>query len=201
MKTHWLAAWLVVTLAAPAHAASLSKTYTYFSIGGTTLEEIEKELGRRGPKVNSTGARHPGATRMEFATRVTYRERNGWCSVSQASVTVKANMILPRWNRRKGADEDTRFVWDALSSDIRRHEESHVTIAKNHARELEDALKQVRNHRGCDAARKRVEATSARVLEAHDRAQVEFDRIESANFERRLLRLMSNRIERLEAGR
>ena len=32
------------------------------------------------------------------------------------------------------------LVWDTLASDIKRHEESHVSIAKAHAREMEQAV-------------------------------------------------------------
>ncbi|TKT76869.1 DUF922 domain-containing protein [Aquamicrobium sp. LC103] len=201
MKTAFLAAMVLALLAPPAYSASVSKTYTYFSIGGKTLEEIEKELDRRGPSVQSSGKRHPGATRMEFTTRVSYGERNGRCSVMDAKVTVKANMILPRWNRRKGSDQDTRLIWDTLSSDIKRHEESHVIIAKNHARELEEALHHIRNQRSCEVAAQKAKDLSERILAQHDRAQEEFDRVEGINFESRLLRLLRYRLEQIEAGR
>ena len=63
---------LATTLAAD--AASVSRSYSYFSIGGHTLSEIDTELQRRGPILGSTGNRHPGATRMEFKTRIGYQE-------------------------------------------------------------------------------------------------------------------------------
>lgn len=185
----------------PLHAATLTKTYSYFTIGGTTIDEIENELAKRGPKVKSTGSRHPGATRMEFNSRVGYGERDGRCSVVEATVTVKATMILPRWNRRASADGDTRMIWDTLSADIRRHEESHVVIARNHAREMETALRQIRSERDCAAAQAKAKAVSARILARHDAEQERFDRIESINFERRLLRQLRHRIERAEARR
>ena len=188
------------TAAFGVEAASVAKTYSYFTIGGVTVEEIEKELKRRGPQVKSTGMRHPGATRMEFTSRVGYSERDGSCGVVSAAVTVKANMILPRWNRRKSASPDTRLIWDTLSADIKRHEESHVVIARNHARELEEALKTVQRERGCAAAQARVKEITARILSAHDAEQDRFDRIEGKNFESRLLRLLQYRIERIEAG-
>jgi predicted secreted Zn-dependent protease len=184
----------------PAQGAELAKSYSYFTIGGTTLEEIEQELRKRGPQVTSTGARHPGATRMEFATRIGYGERNGRCSVVSAKVSVKAQMILPRWSRRSRSDSDTRFVWDTLSADIKRHEESHVVIAKNHAREMEQALMTITNQTSCAIAQEKAQAMTARILDDHDRAQDQFDRVEGINFESRLLRLMRYKMER-EAGR
>lgn len=201
MKKLVLAAGIVALASLPSHGASMSRTYTYFTIGGTTLEEIEGELKKRGPQVGNAGSRHPGATRMEFTTRVGYSERNGRCSVVEANVQVKANMILPRWNRRKRASGETRFVWDTLSADIRRHEESHVVIARNHARQMEQELLRIRNETDCGVAQEKAAATTARVLAAHDKAQDDFDRIEGINFERRLMRLMDYRMERIESGR
>ena len=196
-----LAAAFVAISTLCAQAASVAKTYSYFTIGGVTVDEIEQELKRRGPQVKSTGLRHPGATRMEFKTRVDYREHNNRCGVASATVTVKANMILPRWKARKRASHDTRLIWDTLSADIKRHEESHVVIAKNHARELEEALQTVQRQRGCDVAQEKVKQITARILARHDAEQDRFDRIEGRNFESRLLRLLHYRIEQIEAGR
>ena len=42
--------------------------------------------------------------------------------------------------QRAKAHSDTRAIWDTLSADIKRHEETHVKTAKNHAWELEVVL-------------------------------------------------------------
>lgn len=201
MRKTLLCLTFVAAAATAAHAASVSRTYSYFSIGGSTLGEIETELQRRGPQLQGTGNRHPGATRMEFSTRVTYGESGGRCSVTAADVTVKANMILPRWRRPGSADQSTRLIWDTLAADIKRHEEAHVVIARNHARELEQELVTIRNETGCEAAAARVEQVSQRVLDKHDREQARFDRIEMINFEDRMMRLLDYRMERMERAR
>ncbi len=195
------AATLAGMTALPAAAANLSKTYSYFSIGGSTLEQLEMELSARGPQVKSTGQRHPGATRMEFSTKIGYRERGGYCRIEKATVTVKAKLILPRWRQRGKASEDVRLIWDTLSSDIKRHEESHVVIAKNHARELEQALLKLRRQKSCTKLAEMAKATSAKILAKHDRAQAQFDRVEGINFDRRMMRLLRYRMERIENGR
>lgn len=200
MKSKLIIALLVAGLVAPANAASVAKTYSYFSVGGKTLEEIQDELDLRGPKVKTTGRRHPGATQMEFTTRVGYAKSDRGCAVVKASVTVKAKIILPRWKRPRGAENDVRLVWDTLASDIKRHEESHVSIAKNHARALEEALLKVGRQKDCDTAQAKARAVTQKILARHDRAQVEFDRAEGANFERRIIRLLRYRMERIANG-
>lgn len=182
--------------AAPAQAAQLIKTYAYFSVGGATLESLEQELNKRGPKVTSTGMRHPGATEMQFFTKVTYEETAKGCRIAKASVNVKANIILPRWTARGKADAEVRLVWDTLSSDIKRHEESHALIAKNHARDLEAALKGLPRKKSCNALQPGIDAATQRILAAHDHEQERFDRIEGKGFEKRIVRLLQYRIER-----
>ncbi|MDG4885913.1 DUF922 domain-containing protein [Mesorhizobium sp. WSM4887] len=193
---------LMLTLAAtPAAAANLVKTYSYFSVGGRTLDDIEKQLTKNGPEVKSTGSRHPGATQMAFTTRVSYAQTANSCRIANAQVTVKVKVILPEWRRPRKADPQVRLFWDTLSADIKRHEERHVEIAKNHARELEDALKATYPQRTCEAAKAQAAQISAAILAKHDRAQVQFDRVESVNFESRIIRLLRYRMQCTQSGR
>jgi predicted secreted Zn-dependent protease len=196
-----LAASLVGLTALPSMAANLSKTYSYFTVGGTTLDQLDAQLSARGPKVKSTGQRHPGATQMQFTTKLGYSESKGYCRISEATVSVKVKVILPKWRQRGKADQDVRLIWDTLSSDIKRHEEAHVTIAKNHARELEQKLRALGRQKSCAAAAEKASAVAAKVLARHDEAQAEFDRAESANFEQRMLRLLRYRMQMIQAGK
>lgn len=183
-----------------ASAANLSKTYSYFTVGGVTLSEIEAELARRGPQVSSTGRRHPGATSLAFNSTLDFAETPRSCRIGRADVSVSAKVTLPRWRRPRGAEEDTRLIWDTLAADIKRHEESHVSIAKRHARELENALRALGTFRDCAQANAKAQAVSERILAKHDAEQARFDRVEGKNFESRLLRLLERRLERMDAA-
>jgi len=200
MKRSLLCALMLGLTAMPAGAANLVTTYSYFAIGGRTHEDIEKQLPKNGPQVKSTGVRHPGATQMAFTTRVSYAEKPGSCRIADASVTVKVKVILPEWRRPRKADPDVRLFWDTLSADIKRHEERHVEIAKNHGRLLEDALNASYPQKTCaDAKAKAAEITAAE-LARHDQDQLRFDRVEGVNFESRILRLLRYRMQRVENG-
>jgi predicted secreted Zn-dependent protease len=196
-----LLAAFTLLVATAANGASVSRTYAYFRVGGATLGELQKELNAAGPKVQSTGRRHPGATEMQFASRLAYAERGGRCRVSKASVTVKARIILPRWSHPAAAGEETKLVWGALSGDIKRHEESHVSIARNYARAMEQALLALPAAKSCALAADGAQATIGRLLAEHDAEQQRFDRIEMINFTDRMDRLIRYRIQQIEAGR
>ena len=197
MKSRLIAGLLMAAMISPAGAANVAKTYSYFSIGGSTLDAIQKELDLRGPHVNSTGHRHPGATQMEFVSRIGYQKSDRGCSIASANVTLKAKIILPNWRRPRAADADVRLVWDTLASDIKRHEEQHVIIAKNHARMLEQALLAVRPQSDCKAAQAKAAQATQKVLAKHDAAQAEFDRVEGINFERRIIGLLRYRMQQM----
>ncbi|MDG4881370.1 DUF922 domain-containing protein [Mesorhizobium sp. WSM4884] len=200
MNRPLLSALMLILATAPAGAATLVKTYSYFAVTGRTLDDIEKQLTKNGPEVKSTGSRHPGATQMAFTTRVSYAQTANSCRIANAQVTVKVKVILPEWRRPRKADPNVRLFWDTLSADIKRHEERHVEIAKNHARELEDALKATYPQQTCEAVKAKAAEISSAILAEHDRAQVQFDRVEGVNFESRIIRLLRYRMQRIQSG-
>ncbi|TIV66993.1 MAG: DUF922 domain-containing protein, partial [Mesorhizobium sp.] len=54
--------------------------------------------------------------------------------------------------------------------------------------------------RTCEQAKGEAASIQAAELARHDQDQVRFDRVEGANFESRILRLMRYRMQRIEAG-
>lgn len=191
-----LLAFGIAFTAIPAGQAEtlISKSITYFPIGGRTAEELDKALSQHGPMMKSTGSRHPGATRIKFGGSVTYVKRGDRCAVGKAEVTLNTKLILPRWKNRHRANRDLGLVWDTLSTDIKRHEERHAEIARNHARKLERDFMALRPEADCERMQARVARISETAIAAHDREQAAFDRRESVNFDRRMIRLLQYRL-------
>jgi len=194
---YMLAALLAVLPAGPVRAADIVKSFSYFTLDAPTLDELGKQLETRGPRVKSSGDKHPGATRIQFTTQTTYSQDGRRCGVSKANTVLKVETILPRWRPRRQPEADLRIIWDTLSSDIRRHEGLHVDIAKNYARKLEQTIRGLGSADNCADMAAKVKQATTRVLEEHDRAQVQFDRAENINFEDRFQRLLDYRLERM----
>jgi len=187
-----IVAGMIIPTAASAEALSLS--YSYFTIGGATPMEIESEMSRLGPEIKGSAYRHPGATRMEFSSRIGYRQEDSKCRIVSAQVDIKAKVILPRWKRPRSADAAARVFWDVLSADIVRHEESHLVIARNHARSLERQLKRLPSQKDCDKLGQQAEKLKEKVMADHDREQQRFDLIEGRNLEKRLVNKLKRQI-------
>lgn len=196
MRLRSLLSVLVVSaIVWPAGAASISKKYTYFSIYGNSAEDLDKEIAKRGPKLPVSGSRHPGATSMSFGLKTKISNDGAWCRLERAFVTLDLKLTLPKWKNRGRASGDMALMWDTLSSDIKRHEERHGLIARNYAIELERTLESLPRDRDCKRLQVTAEAAADRILAAHAKAQADFDKVESINFEARLARLLEYRVE------
>lgn len=185
---------LAVQVPAAQAETIVHKSTSYFTIGGKTAADLDRELLRNGPKLKTTGARHPGATRIKFGGDVTYVQEGGRCRVAKARVTVSTKIFLPRWKNRRSANPKLALLWDTLASDIRRHEERHAEIARIHARDMEAALTHLPPEKTCAAIQKRVSILSSESIVNHDKDQARFDRVEAANFEARMIRMLKARI-------
>jgi predicted secreted Zn-dependent protease len=180
----------------PAGAETItSKTFAYFSVGGRTAAELDEELSKRGPMMKHNGSRHPGATKIKWGGSVTYVRRGNRCAVGEAKVTLSTQIILPRWKNRKRTTASLALIWDTLASDIKRHEERHAEIARTHARALERTLKTLRPEADCERMQARVDRATADAISKHDADQARFDRVESKNFNDRMMRLLTHRLK------
>jgi predicted secreted Zn-dependent protease len=200
MKTSlaWLpgAAVVAAVLVWPANAADISKKYNYFAIYGKTAEDLDREIGKRGPKLKLTGTRHPGATSMEFDIKTKFMSDGKNCKLANAYVSLDLKLTLPTWKNRKSANAEMAIMWDTLSSDIKRHEERHAIIARNFAIDLERKLEALPRKKDCKQVQANAELLADDILKAHAKAQADFDKVEAINFEARLARLLEYRIER-----
>ncbi|SIR01344.1 Predicted secreted Zn-dependent protease [Rhizobium sp. RU35A] len=185
---------LLLTSACPTLAdPAIIKTYSYFNISGRTSEDLDAELARRGPQTGAAGFRHPGATEIRFGGDITYHESEGHCAVGDVNVTLRTKIILPRWKNRRRAEPGLALIWDTLSADIKRHEERHAEIARQHARDLEKALLALPPANNCAVLERQVGTISRRIIDEHDRDQLRFDMVEARNFEDRMMRLLKYR--------
>lgn len=187
----------LATLASqPVRAETItSKTFAYFSVGGRTAAELDAELSKNGPMMKQSGSRHPGATRIKWGGSVSYVRRGSRCAVGEAKVTLSTQIILPRWKNRKRATPSLALIWDTLSRDIKRHEERHAEIARSHARNLERSLQRLRPEADCERMQARVDRATADAVAKHDADQARFDRVESKNFDDRMMRLLVHQLK------
>ncbi len=143
-----LALSAILAIVAPqAEAAAIFREFNYYTVSGKTAADLDRALSRNGPFLKKTGQHHPGAAEIRFDAKVRYGRAPGKaCKVQDVYVNVHAKVSLPRWKQRRKATPELALIWDTLLQDIRRHEESHIVIARSFASEME------RKYADCAAA-------------------------------------------------
>ena len=143
--------FFLIPFSGTADAARIYKTVSYYTLSGTTPAQLDKALAHKGPYIKSTGSRHPGATTISFDPRLKLVQDGRYCKVASVSVDVHAKMSLPRWKQRSTTKSiEMALVWDTLSRDIQRHEESHIVIARSHATKIERSVKSLPYRSNCN---------------------------------------------------
>lgn len=193
-----IAASVLLSAALPAHPASIFREVKYYNINGKTAEDLDYALSHKGPFLKSTGQHHPGAAEIRFDAKVRYGKENGKsCKVSGVYVNVHGKVFLPRWKQRKYASLELALIWDTLSRDIKRHEESHLVIARAHASEMEQKIAKLYSRKDCVDLRNDINNVTEKIMVKHDKEQRHFDRVETINFEKRFERLLTYRLQQL----
>jgi predicted secreted Zn-dependent protease len=183
-----------------ANAAVVLRNYEYFALNGRTAADLDRELNSRGPMLKKTGQRHPGSTQMRFTNRIKYGSDGKSCRVVDANIVVHALVHLPRWKQRRTAPPDLAMIWDTLSADIKRHEESHIVIARTAAGNMERQIKALPWRSNCTTLKNDIDTLTAKLMRQHDLAQIQFDKVEGINFESRFERLLTYRLIREFGG-
>ncbi|MEX6506668.1 DUF922 domain-containing Zn-dependent protease [Jiella sp. M17.18] len=190
-----LAAALAGLGAGTADAASIKEQTTYFAVHGTTLQDLDRDLSRRGPFLADTGLHHPGATEISFGGKITYKHVPEGCAVNRVGITLGLKTTLPKWTPPAGASARTRLIWNTLAADIVRHEGRHSAIAKQWATRMEMAIRNLAPRSSCAAMEAAVGRVTSRYLAWHADAQVQFDEIEGREVSMRLRRALNRAAE------
>lgn len=176
------------------------KSTSYFTIHGKSAADLDRGLAHSGPVAGGEQSRHPGAAQIRFAGDLGYKEAPGRCAVASARIKLTLKIILPSWAERRTATPSLGILWDTLASDIKRHEERHAEIAVQHAHAMEKALLALPPQPTCAQMRALANRTTDQQIALHDADQQRFDRVEMANFESRMTRLIQYRTMQASAA-
>jgi len=176
-----LAGIVMLGLAGCTQYTKTTVTLSYYKIGGNSLKQIDREIYKKGPRIN--GIEHAVAiSNIKMTPDITLLAKPGGCIVSRARIKVRAKVTLPQWLKPQGAKHKIVRAWSNLDRYTRLHEAVHVAIADKYARQLEQELKSLKTGRNCFATRKITRSLIDSTMKKHDREQRKFDHSEKARF-------------------
>jgi predicted secreted Zn-dependent protease len=113
---------------------------TYYTVGGSTFDEIFDSVLANGPYSERLGRAVPAVTNYTTSLDWTPHQADGTCRPSQVAVTVDIVYTLPKWEAPPGISPDVRAEWEEFYSLVEQHEYGHGQIAAACADELAEAV-------------------------------------------------------------
>lgn len=184
---------LLCLLLASSNSALAEPTFTtkykYFEIGGTNIEALWYDINKKGPKSNK-GVGHAGYTSFDFENSVGIIPKGGQCQITSIKFHLTSKVQLPKWIDGRKSDREMKIYWKAFSSDVKRHEDQHVEIARQSIIKLEQELLKLKPRKSCKVLKKKIRNAINASAKTRDREQNAFERKEIRGQKDRLTNLV-----------
>ena len=146
----------------------------YYSIAGSTFDELDQQISLHGPTVNKVG-RALAATNVRMLPDFQFKTVGGKCTVASARVDVQAHVTLPRLTNPERVKRELSKVWNNLEQYARLHESVHVAIADSYALKAEKAVTALPPQPDCQTLRGNAVLAFRKLMAEHEREQIQFD--------------------------
>lgn len=128
--------------------------YSYYTISGRNAVDLYNAMIRRGPHVNGSKAY---ASTSAASSQQGLLEQGKSCRIKNYTFSIDFTIRLPKFANEKALPAETRSRWQAFSSFLRQHEETHRSIWLKCGEELEEKISAIRA-KNCTAADKQASA-------------------------------------------
>jgi predicted secreted Zn-dependent protease len=163
---------VLLCLSAAAEAKSQNTKYRYYTIGGSSVDGVYKEMLRRGPHVG--GGKAYASTKMDPQVEAVTANDGDRCRIASFKINMTFTINLPKLQGSSALDASTRRSFDNFLAFARKHEERHRSIWLGCAAQAEAQIKNV-SAATCGQAEAKGLAIMQKVANACDRKHAAFD--------------------------
>jgi len=112
----------------------------YYDIHGRTFDDLHAEMRRKGPKIDGESFVGEARLPMRLSWRTESLGRNS-CSIRDVTVSVTAEITLPRWTPPENPEPGLVDEWKRFIAALEEHEAGHKDISAKAAREITSRLR------------------------------------------------------------
>ena len=114
-------------------------TVMYYDVHGRTFDEVRADMRRLGPKVADSS--FVGETRSPMRWSWRTESMNGSCSIRDVTVSVNAQITLPRWTPPADTEPGLAAEWTRFIAALETHEAGHKDISAKAGSEIVSRLR------------------------------------------------------------
>ena len=115
-------------------------TVFYYDITGRTFDELRTDMRRRGPKIDGTSFVGEARSPMRWSWR-TESAGGSSCTIREVTVSVNAQITLPRWKPTADAEPGLETEWKRFITALEEHEAGHKDISAKAGREITNRIR------------------------------------------------------------
>ena len=112
----------------------------YYDIEGRTFDELRADMRRKGPKIDGNSFVGEARSPMRWTWR-TESSAGSTCSIRDVTVSVNAQITLPRWKPPANAEPGLEEEWRRFIAALEAHEAGHKDISAKAGREITNRLR------------------------------------------------------------
>jgi predicted secreted Zn-dependent protease len=127
-----------------------TESTTNYTVSGTDTEAIFASIEANGP-TDTVGQQGSGLTAVEWEYKwVGDESPSGACSIRELTITADITIELPKHGDESSLPESVRNNWQAYAKGVAAHEQRHVDIYLQGARDIQTAMEEVGVEANCD---------------------------------------------------
>lgn len=150
--------------------------YRFYSIGGTTADELRSQLAQQSPVNDAEGRSFDALTSWNVYWNFRYARRGKTCSARSINTKLDVVFTLPRWKAPRYVSSGLWSEWNSYMTALKLHEEGHKKNGVDAADSVLQALHQLPAYPTCHQLEKAAKEAAERVIAAYNRRDVEYDR-------------------------
>ena len=166
---------VLAAMGARAYAVvAASDTVDYYSIRGTSENDLRREMSAKGPI--GTGGRFDAFTRWNIRWRYSYRQAGGLCRIDAVTTDVTVTMTLPRWDDESAAPDRLQKRWREYVTALTTHENGHRQNGLDAAHEIDRRIAALPAQANCSALGAAANALGDEIIRNHKQRDLDYDR-------------------------
>ena len=115
-------------------------TVLYYDVRGRTLDEVRADVRRKGPKIDGRSFVGEARSPMRWSWR-TESIGGSSCSIRDVTVSINAQITLPRWTPPADAEPGLETEWKRFIAALEEHEAGHKDISAKAGREITNQVR------------------------------------------------------------
>ena len=155
-----------------ASSPALASKYTesqYYSIEGTTAEELIQQMSHKGPFGYS------GYAKWDIKIKYTWNDIGHLCVLTSSGVDLNILYTLPKWSNKSRGEVELQRSWDIYYTNLMKHENGHGEHGELAYKEIKKGFSRISSRENCRQLEQALRTVTDNAIAKYAQKDVDYD--------------------------